>query len=73
MTPFGKIVFLISIIFIYGANNLVPSRVAAEDAMDGDEQVGLFQNLKGSQLEKIKKSIPDMSLPWKFIGMKQLV
>ena len=42
MTPFGKIVFWISIIFIYDAINLVPVRVAAEDILDSDEQVGLF-------------------------------
>ena len=29
--------------------------------------------INDSQLAKMKKSIPDMSLPWEFIGMKQLV
>ena len=32
-----------------------------------------MNSINGSQLAKMKKSIPDMSLQWKFIGMKQLV
>ena len=42
MTPIGKIVFLFSIIYIYGVINLVPARVAAADVLDGNEQVSPF-------------------------------
>ena len=36
-------------------------------------KANLSHDINGSQLAKMNNSIPDMSLPLKFMGMKQLV